>query len=82
MSTSHRPSSAAVPTSILAASARRGRDEPSKAADAYRRIKAMIVSLELEPASCAYHHAWRDDGLSDHSALEADLTTKTSTPGA
>ena len=24
-------------------------------------------------AAATYHHAWRDDGLSDHSALEADL---------
>ncbi len=46
------------------------------------RLDHVFCSLELEPASCAYHHAWRDDGLSDHSALEADLTTKTSTPGA
>ncbi len=40
-----------MPTSILAASARRGRTDDSKAGDAYRRLKAMIVSLELEPAS-------------------------------
>ena len=41
----------AVPTSMLAASARRGAGADSKGADAYRRLKAMIVSLELEPAS-------------------------------
>jgi DNA-binding GntR family transcriptional regulator len=45
------PSPAPVPTSILAASARRGREETSKASEAYRRLKGMIVSLELEPAS-------------------------------
>jgi DNA-binding GntR family transcriptional regulator len=45
------PSPSPVPTSILAASARRGREETSKASEAYRRLKGMIVSLELEPAS-------------------------------
>ena len=40
-----------IPTSMLAASARRGSQESSKAGDAYRRLKAMIVSLELQPAS-------------------------------
>jgi len=32
-----------------------------------------LFCAELEPAACVYHHGWRDAGLSDHSALEADL---------
>jgi exodeoxyribonuclease-3 len=32
-----------------------------------------VFCAGLEPVACAYHHAWRDAGLSDHSALEADL---------
>ena len=28
--------------------------------------------------ACAYHHGWRDSGLSDHSALEAELTQRSS----
>ena len=31
-----------------------------------RRVRG---SAELEPSACVYHHSWRDDGLSDHSAL-------------
>jgi endonuclease/exonuclease/phosphatase family metal-dependent hydrolase len=37
------------------------------------RIDHIFCSPALEPRSCAYHHDWRDAGLSDHSALEADL---------
>jgi exonuclease III len=37
------------------------------------RLDHVFASAELEPAAAAYHHAWRDGGLSDHSALEADL---------
>ena len=37
------------------------------------RLDHVFVSAELEPAACTYHHAWRHDGLSDHSALEADV---------
>ncbi|MGI9186230.1 MAG: GntR family transcriptional regulator [Gaiellales bacterium] len=40
-----------VPTSMLAASARRAVDADSKSAEAYRAIKDMIVSLELPPAA-------------------------------
>jgi len=36
------------------------------------RLDHVFCSSELEPVACAYHHAWREDGLSDHSALEAD----------
>jgi exonuclease III len=37
------------------------------------RLDHLFSSAELEPVACVYHHGWRDDGLSDHSALEADL---------
>jgi exonuclease III len=37
------------------------------------RLDHLFCSAELRPLACSYHHAWRDDGLSDHSALEADL---------
>ena len=32
-----------------------------------------VFCAGLEPVACAYHHDWREAGLSDHSALEADL---------
>jgi exonuclease III len=34
-----------------------------------------VFAAELEVLGSTYHHGWRDDGLSDHSALEADLRT-------
>jgi len=37
------------------------------------RLDHAFCSAELEPVACAYHHEWRDAGLSDHSALEAEL---------
>jgi exonuclease III len=37
------------------------------------RLDHLFASEELEPHACVYHHEWRDDGLSDHSALEADI---------
>jgi endonuclease/exonuclease/phosphatase family metal-dependent hydrolase len=33
-----------------------------------------VFASGLEVEASVYHHAWRDDGLSDHSALEADVT--------
>ena len=38
------------------------------------RIDHIFASSQLRPIACCYHHAWRDDGLSDHSALEADFS--------
>ena len=32
-----------------------------------------VFAAGLEVVAAAYHHGWRDAGLSDHSALEADL---------
>jgi exodeoxyribonuclease-3 len=37
------------------------------------RIDHIFASPQLQPIACLYHHAWRDQELSDHSALEADL---------
>ena len=37
------------------------------------RLDHVFCSAALRPVACAYHHEWRDAGLSDHSALEADL---------
>src|SRR5215204_4831583 len=37
------------------------------------RLDHVFASEELRPASAAYHHAWREAGLSDHSALEVVL---------
>lgn len=37
------------------------------------RLDHIFVSEQLQPVRCRYHHDWRDSGLSDHSAVEADL---------
>jgi endonuclease/exonuclease/phosphatase family metal-dependent hydrolase len=37
------------------------------------RIDHIFASAQLRPIACRYHHAWREEQLSDHSALEADL---------
>jgi exonuclease III len=37
------------------------------------RIDHLFTSAELRPVAAVYHHAWRDAGLSDHSALEVDV---------
>ncbi len=37
------------------------------------RIDHIFASSHLLPIASRYHHAWRDERLSDHSALEADL---------
>jgi exonuclease III len=38
------------------------------------RLDHVFCSESLAPVACDYHHAWREAGLSDHSALEADVT--------
>jgi exonuclease III len=38
------------------------------------RLDHLFASAELTVAASRYHHDWRLAGLSDHSALEADLT--------
>jgi exonuclease III len=42
------------------------------------RLDHIFCSRELEPLACSYHHDWRDGGLSDHSALEADVAGRSS----
>jgi len=37
------------------------------------RLDHVFVSAELATRASVYHHAWRDAGLSDHSALEVDV---------
>jgi exonuclease III len=40
------------------------------------RLDHLFASEELRPTAATYHHAWRDQGLSDHSALEVDLQSR------
>lgn len=37
------------------------------------RLDHIFLSAPLLPLACQYHHEWREQGLSDHSALEADF---------
>jgi endonuclease/exonuclease/phosphatase family metal-dependent hydrolase len=37
------------------------------------RLDHMLVSTQLVVQECRYEHRWREDGLSDHSALIARL---------
>ena len=37
------------------------------------RLDHLFASEELLPTAAICHHAWRENGLSDHSALEVDL---------
>jgi exonuclease III len=37
------------------------------------RLDHLFASIDLRPVAAAYHHGWRDQGLSDHSPLEVDL---------
>jgi endonuclease/exonuclease/phosphatase family metal-dependent hydrolase len=37
------------------------------------RLDHVLVSPDVEVERCEYLHAWREDGLSDHSAMECDL---------
>jgi exonuclease III len=38
-----------------------------------RRYDHTFASADLAPTACSYHGAWRDEGLSDHAAVEADF---------
>jgi hypothetical protein len=38
-----------------------------------RRYDHVFASRRLAPAGCRYLHGWREHGLSDHSAIEADF---------
>jgi endonuclease/exonuclease/phosphatase family metal-dependent hydrolase len=37
------------------------------------RIDHIFASSQLRPLAWRYHHAWSDQQLSDHSALEVDV---------
>jgi endonuclease/exonuclease/phosphatase family metal-dependent hydrolase len=37
------------------------------------RLDHVLASGELDPVTCAYHHDWRNGGLSDHSPIEAEF---------
>ena len=37
------------------------------------RIDHVLVSPDVSVRACRYHHDWREAGLSDHSAMEAEL---------
>ena len=39
------------------------------------RLDHLFASTELRPVSAVYHHEWREQCLSDHSPLEAELET-------
>ena len=38
------------------------------------RLDHVLVSPDVDVRACAYHHEWRDAGLSDHSAMECELS--------
>ena len=40
------------------------------------RLDHLFASEQLRLQEASYHHAWRDQGLSDHSALEVDLSSR------
>ena len=42
------------------------------------RLDHVFASAALEVQASRYHHDWRDDDLSDHAALEADLAVRPS----
>jgi len=44
------------------------------------RLDHVACSAALTPAAARYHHEWRLEGLSDHSALEVDLARDSSPP--
>jgi exodeoxyribonuclease III len=46
------------------------------------RLDHVFASPQLEPIHSVYHHGWREDGLSDHSALEADFELMSEPGGA
>jgi exonuclease III len=37
------------------------------------RLDHILLSPEFDPVACEYLHAWREQGLSDHSAMWADV---------
>jgi exodeoxyribonuclease III len=46
------------------------------------RLDHVFASAEIELLASGYHHEWRIAGLSDHSALEVDLSLRARSPRA
>ncbi len=46
------------------------------------RLDHIFASAALRVVACRYHHDWREQDLSDHSALEADLKLEPCAPGS
>jgi exonuclease III len=46
------------------------------------RLDHLIVSADVSVGACHYEHGWRRAGLSDHSALLAEISPRTCEPGA
>ena len=46
------------------------------------RLDHVIVSAGVSVSACHYEHDWRRAGLSDHSALVAEVSPRTREPGA
>ena len=46
---------------------------PRSGHDGGWRLDHLYVSRDMTPLASRYHHEWRERGLSDHSALEADV---------
>lgn len=40
------------------------------------RLDHVLVSPDVDVGDCRYHHRWRESGLSDHSAIEADVAAR------
>jgi endonuclease/exonuclease/phosphatase family metal-dependent hydrolase len=59
---------------------RRDRSWVSRAGYGWR-LDHVIVSPELEPVACEYVHEWRQRGLSDHSAIWAEVRPATPLSG-
>jgi len=46
------------------------------------RLDHLFASAHLAVEACGYRHEWRDGGLSDHAALEADLALRSPSEAA
>lgn len=46
------------------------------------RLDHVLVSPEIEVLDAFYHHAWRDEGLSDHSPMEVEIAWGHTSGGA
>ena len=58
------------------------KDAMGEAARFMEEHTGSFVSAEIELLTSRYHHDWRVAGLSDHSALEVDLSLRGGSPPA